>query len=296
MADIHAATSSYDTGTNDTYTTLTDDVDDVTAIHQNGPASAVIAIETILGSGTGLKGSVADLNTRLNIAIAGTGKLKDFSSTTKTTFPGTVSEGCTGASSFTASQIVRMHASNDVLESTGYTVPGSSGVMVSEADTQTLTNKTLTTPTIGSFTNATHDHADAAGGGVLTGNAGTSNDASLTGSVNDTPNTSSASVTITAASGSKVKCSASCFVDDLSGTVAGIVYMRIYRDSTSNIVARTPINLSNTANAAIGVSVEGLDTPSAGSRTYTVDFVRDTGGTASSITVSEINLVVFAVT
>ncbi len=32
---------------------------------------------------------------------------------------------------------------------------------------QTLTNKTLTTPTIGDFTNATHDHADAAGGGNL---------------------------------------------------------------------------------------------------------------------------------
>lgn len=32
---------------------------------------------------------------------------------------------------------------------------------------QTLTNKTLTTPVIGSFTNATHDHLDAAGGGTL---------------------------------------------------------------------------------------------------------------------------------
>ena len=32
---------------------------------------------------------------------------------------------------------------------------------------QTLTNKTLTTPTIGSFTNATHSHENAAGGGTL---------------------------------------------------------------------------------------------------------------------------------
>lgn len=32
---------------------------------------------------------------------------------------------------------------------------------------QTLTNKTLTTPTIGSFTNAQHNHADAAGGGQI---------------------------------------------------------------------------------------------------------------------------------
>lgn len=35
------------------------------------------------------------------------------------------------------------------------------------AATQTLTNKTLTTPTIGSFVNATHNHQAAAGGGTL---------------------------------------------------------------------------------------------------------------------------------
>jgi hypothetical protein len=39
------------------------------------------------------------------------------------------------------------------------------GAIVGTTLTQTLTNKTLTTPTIGDFTNATHDHADAAGGG-----------------------------------------------------------------------------------------------------------------------------------
>lgn len=35
------------------------------------------------------------------------------------------------------------------------------------AGSETLTNKTLTTPTIGSFTNATHNHQNAAGGGTL---------------------------------------------------------------------------------------------------------------------------------
>ena len=39
--------------------------------------------------------------------------------------------------------------------------------VVSLDQTQTLSNKTLTTPTIGDFTNATHDHSNAAGGGTI---------------------------------------------------------------------------------------------------------------------------------
>lgn len=40
--------------------------------------------------------------------------------------------------------------------------------VVTTTGSQTLTNKTLTTPTIASFTNATHNHTNAAGGGTLT--------------------------------------------------------------------------------------------------------------------------------
>ncbi len=43
--------------------------------------------------------------------------------------------------------------------------------IVTLTDIQTLTNKTLTTPTIASFANATHDHSNAAEGGQLTNTA-----------------------------------------------------------------------------------------------------------------------------
>jgi hypothetical protein len=44
---------------------------------------------------------------------------------------------------------------------------GATGAVVGTTNIQTLTNKTLTTPTIASFVNATHGHADAAGGGTI---------------------------------------------------------------------------------------------------------------------------------
>ena len=45
--------------------------------------------------------------------------------------------------------------------------------IVQLTSSQTLTNKTLTTPTIASFTNATHNHSNAAGGGQITLGTGT---------------------------------------------------------------------------------------------------------------------------
>ena len=52
-----------------------------------------------------------------------------------------VSKGGTGATSFTANQLVRVHSGGLSLESSGMTLP--TGAIVGTTDTQTLTNKTL---------------------------------------------------------------------------------------------------------------------------------------------------------
>ena len=82
MADLTTANSTYATGTNDTATTLVNNVSTTDAQQYNGVASAVVQIETVLGVATSLKGSTTDLVTRLAVALTSTGSLVAFPSGT----------------------------------------------------------------------------------------------------------------------------------------------------------------------------------------------------------------------
>lgn len=75
MADLTVANSTYSSGTLDSASTLVNNVDGTDAQHVNGPNSAIIQIETVLGTATDLTGSLTDLAERLAVSLNGDGTL-----------------------------------------------------------------------------------------------------------------------------------------------------------------------------------------------------------------------------
>lgn len=303
MADIHTASSTYASGTNDTASTLTDGVTEILAAQQNGPASAIVAIETVLGSGTTLPGSLADLATRLAVALESNGKLKDFSATTKTTFPPATTEGGTGTISYTDGQLVyyKEDTLGNTIRSSGVAVGATAGGdVVTTTGTQTIsgdkTFSSLITPTIASFTNATHNHTNNAGGGLLTGNVGFGTDTAWSGSLSASSNGSTASFALTTQTGSKI-----CMMATLTNNAAvtnpavGDIYIRLKEGS--NVVSQKRINPSGVGPGADeSIAVVGAFTEDAGgSITFGVDVIRAVGGTASDFDFVDVALVVWAV-
>jgi hypothetical protein len=78
MSDIAVANSTYSSGTTDSASTLVNNVTSIDAQQWNGVATACVGIETILGTGTTLKGSTADLVARLAVNITAAGALVAF--------------------------------------------------------------------------------------------------------------------------------------------------------------------------------------------------------------------------
>lgn len=109
MADLTLNNSGYQTGSIDTASTLVNNVSATDAQHINGPNSGVLQIEAILGSGTGLIGSVADLNTRLAVEHNADGTQKTL----------TVPKGGTGLVSVVAGGIPLGNGTSALFASAG---------------------------------------------------------------------------------------------------------------------------------------------------------------------------------
>lgn len=76
MADIALANSTYSSGTNDTASTLINNVTATAAQQWNGIATAIVGVENTLGVATTLIGNKADLVERLAVCMDANGLLK----------------------------------------------------------------------------------------------------------------------------------------------------------------------------------------------------------------------------
>lgn len=116
----------------------------------NGKGLITAASSGTAGDVVGPASSVDNTVVRFDLT---TGKLIQGSNVT-------ISDGASPTIASTGVNLVLAAGSGTVL------IGGSE--VTTAANSQTLSSKTLTTPTIASFANATHDHSNAAGGGQLT--------------------------------------------------------------------------------------------------------------------------------
>ena len=173
---------------NDNADTITVAVDSTIATKSYTDSAVSTGISNLIAS------APSTLDT-LNELAAALGNDASFSTTVTNSIAGKVAKSgdtMTGALTLSGAPTVDLHAATkkyvddakSAAESTAasalsthesdttnvHGITDTSKVVITDAS-QTLTNKTLTTPTIASFANATHDHTNAAGGGQITSSA-----------------------------------------------------------------------------------------------------------------------------
>lgn len=209
MDIIVTGNSGYSTGQIDTATVLQNGVSPRQAEHVNGCAAAILQIETILGPGTTLKGSMADLVARLAVALGADGKL-NLSNPASVSTPLGETRGGTGLTSVTPGAI---------LAGSGTGTMVSSGAGVSS---QALLSGGVGPP-FWSYGMLFHGPSSIAGSSAIlhSGNMTIASPQSLGGFVFCTNFTLNAGVTITIPSGSRRLCIFASQSITINGTLNG---------------------------------------------------------------------------
>lgn len=197
----------------------------------------------------------------------------------------TITRGIDGSSgqSHSAGAVVRhMAIGRDYREANTHieassAVHGLTGSVVGTTDTQTLTNKTLTTPTIASFTNATHNHTNAAGGGTLTSAAisdFTEATEDVVGAMVSSNTESGIAVTYDDSTG-KLNFDVSDPVISIDGDVAG--------SATMTNLGNVTINTGITAGVIVNADISGAAAIAASKIAGTAITAADTGTVTSTM-------------
>lgn len=210
----------------------------------------------------------------------------------------TISNNVTGSAAYIAATGGDVNASINLIPKGTGTVQANSVPVVTTTGAQTLTSKTLTAPTIGDFTNATHDHSNAAGGGTLTHTAfptgavvqmvGLGYTAVATGTttipLDDTIPQNTEGTEFMSLSFTPKSATNTLVIDVLffgtANTIADVI-VALFQDSVANAIAATS-QVTPTANYRQMINLRCV--VSAGSTSARTYKVRAGGGAASTIT------------
>ncbi len=172
----------------------------VTLTRPVGATDAIIEVGTLATSGASgivhidLGGETVIQHDHSNTAEGGTlASIDGLTGTTEAAFEtdtdGTVPALALGSQAAgTGDFTLTIKPASTITGNADVIIPDGADTFCMIADGQVLTNKTLTTPTIGDFQNATHDHSNAAGGGTLTAATASTGTSNATFEINTTGN------------------------------------------------------------------------------------------------------------
>ena len=163
MSDIAVANSTYSSGTTDSASTLVNNVTSIDAQQWNGVATACVGLETILGTGTTLKGSTADLVARLAVNITAAGALVAFPAGTLMLFVQTSAPtGWTKSTTHNDKALRVVSGTASTGGSVAFTTAFASGTLTFTSDGHTLTTAEM----------PSHTHVERYMSGTATGGIG----------------------------------------------------------------------------------------------------------------------------